>query len=439
MDIGQREKISMASSPDLIINDQLYATNMLKSSTIAEKQQHNNTNKSKKLFPQKLWDLINDDKYSFCLRWSDDGQLVYLNRDDFEDSYLKTAENQFHTQKAISFVRQMNMYGFRKVDDCFYENDNFKRNCDHLLKNMIRKHPNKNPTTNGNNSTLDHHNLQQQAQFPSTYHHQQQISTGAASPPFYHQPSSLETSMAAAAVSLLAPVASANLIDLRQQQQQPRASYPFYNDCLQQQQLVQGFVANGGKAREAQRDNQFQNLIINDQDDDDIKFNEDSMSSSGDIDLTTTSAAPDSPVKEQFGQLQQQQQLENDNNLTAIYALLASINTDFYQQHLANIPALQQNLSSFNINRLPTEYHQYTQTHQPDHQATQNIPQLLQQTKRNAAEGQVTYSGSLISDKSVSPPSISLLARHNKSQVNNRGRHFKRKLRPLNLSLRRHD
>jgi len=99
--------------------------------------------KNKKLFPQKLWDLINDAKYNFCLRWSDDGQLVYLNRDEFEDSYLRTSENQFHTQKAISFVRQMNMYGFRKVDDCYYENDNFKRNCEHLLRNMIRKHPNK--------------------------------------------------------------------------------------------------------------------------------------------------------------------------------------------------------------------------------------------------------------------------------------------------------
>lgn len=117
-------------------------------------QQHNNSNskqlslqttsgKNKKLFPQKLWDLINDERYSFCLRWSDDGQLVYLNRDEFEDSYLKTAENQFHTQKAISFVRQMNMYGFRKVDDCYYENDNFKRGREHLLKNMTRKHPNK--------------------------------------------------------------------------------------------------------------------------------------------------------------------------------------------------------------------------------------------------------------------------------------------------------
>lgn len=36
------------------------------------------------------------------------------------------------------------MYGFRKVDDCHYENDNFKRGCYHLLKNMVRRHSSKN-------------------------------------------------------------------------------------------------------------------------------------------------------------------------------------------------------------------------------------------------------------------------------------------------------
>ena len=116
---------------------------------LQHQQNNNNSAKNKKLFPQKLWDLIHDERYNFCLRWSEDGQLVYLNRDEFEDSYLKTSENQFHTQKAISFVRQMNMYGFRKVDDCYYENDNFKRDCEHLLKNMTRKHPNKNLGSHG--------------------------------------------------------------------------------------------------------------------------------------------------------------------------------------------------------------------------------------------------------------------------------------------------
>ena len=110
--------------------------------------------KNKKLFPQKLWELIHNPSIQHCLRWSQDGQRVYLNRNEFETYYLKTPNNQFHTQKAISFVRQMNMYGFRKVDDCYYENDNFRRDRQHLLKNMIRRHPNK-----GLFVGLDHHQL----------------------------------------------------------------------------------------------------------------------------------------------------------------------------------------------------------------------------------------------------------------------------------------
>lgn len=106
--------------------------------------------KDKKLFPQRLWELVHDENYDFCLRWSPDGQRVCLNRNEFENHYLRTPNNQFHTQKAISFVRQMNMYGFRKVDDCHYENDNFKRGCYHLLKNMVRRHSSKNTRSSSN-------------------------------------------------------------------------------------------------------------------------------------------------------------------------------------------------------------------------------------------------------------------------------------------------
>lgn len=135
--------------------------------------------KNKKLFPQRLWELIHDEKYNFCLRWSPDGQRVYLNRNDFETHYLKTSNNQFHTQKAISFVRQMNMYGFRKVDDCYYENDNFKRNCHHLLKNMVRRHSNKGFFTPSSNVASDHQHNHQASQHNNHnnhhhHHHNQQ-------------------------------------------------------------------------------------------------------------------------------------------------------------------------------------------------------------------------------------------------------------------------
>lgn len=132
--------------------------------------------KNKKLFPQRLWDLIHDQKYNFCLRWSADGQRVFLNRNDFETHYLRTPSNQFHTQKAISFVRQMNMYGFRKVDDCYYENDNFKRNCPHLLKNMIRRHSNKSfysPHAHHHEHQAHHHQNNHNHNHNHNHHHHQ--------------------------------------------------------------------------------------------------------------------------------------------------------------------------------------------------------------------------------------------------------------------------
>lgn len=144
--------------------------------------------KNKKLFPQKLWDLIHDQRYQHCLRWSLDGNRVFLNRNEFEIRYLKTPENQFHTQKAISFVRQMNMYGFKKVDDSYYENANFKRSKQHLLGNMIRRHPNKGlfmglvaAASNSVNNTVHHQQQHQRLQLvlnssqpSSTQRHQQQ-------------------------------------------------------------------------------------------------------------------------------------------------------------------------------------------------------------------------------------------------------------------------
>lgn len=170
--------------------------------------------KNKKLFPQRLWELIHDEKYNFCLRWSPDGQRVYLNRNEFEANYLKTPNNQFHTQKAISFVRQMNMYGFRKVDDCFYENDNFKRNCPQLLKNMVRRHSNKGFSTvlTDQNNHL-HHNEQMSPEHDPTIICQEQMSPNSSA-------SATAAAVVAVAAAASARAAAAANIDAERQSAQ---------------------------------------------------------------------------------------------------------------------------------------------------------------------------------------------------------------------------
>lgn len=380
-------------------------------------QQQSNSIKNKKLFPQKLWELINDHKYNFCLRWSDDGQLVYLNRDDFEDSYLKTNENQFHTQKAISFVRQMNMYGFRKVDDCYYENDNFKRDCEHLLKNMIRKHPNKSNHHNNNNNNNDqqqhktnvlmvvpsHHQQHEIPNFlyrsntinsssvlhnPSAHNHQQ-------SQHFHHQQTPAAAA-AATAASLLAtpgsptsaaPTAFLDTSPATPRLQQTNRNYPLFtgsqesdHDHLNRQRLFQ---------QAAQMSHHAGRHFIADD-----RLNDDSLSvSSGEYccsaessqaetltnvldtqfprDLSTTSStlpnsSPPLPtstttiVQPTDGLLNVKQPQQPDNgNLNAFYALLSTISSNLYQS-TPQMPSSHQNLS-IDFNRFSNIHQLYQQ------------------------------------------------------------------------------
>lgn len=189
-------------------------------------------NKNKKLFPQKLWELIHNPSVQHYLRWSDDGLRVYLNRSEFEAFYLKTQNNQFHTQKAISFVRQMNMYGFRKVDDRYYENDNFRRDQQHLLRNMFRRHPSKGRSSlssslNTAPSCLDH-STSQQIQF------QHQLQITHTNPTINTTSSSLVQNQVEESHALVASNRDLENVHLQRQQQQLQSYF-------QQQQLQSHF------------------------------------------------------------------------------------------------------------------------------------------------------------------------------------------------------
>ena len=97
-------------------------------------------------FPAKLWRIINK-CISGALSWNSSGTAIVIRRELFEDEFL-SANGHFKTTNFTSFVRQLNIYGFRKLVTRarWYERDNvfeyyhpcFQRGHPELLPGVVR-------------------------------------------------------------------------------------------------------------------------------------------------------------------------------------------------------------------------------------------------------------------------------------------------------------
>ncbi|EGI68688.1 Heat shock transcription factor, Y-linked [Acromyrmex echinatior] len=65
-------------------------------------------------FPQKLWRIVNECETG-AIRWGANGDTILLNYKRFQTEYLDTRRPIFKTSNITSFIRQLNLYGFRKV------------------------------------------------------------------------------------------------------------------------------------------------------------------------------------------------------------------------------------------------------------------------------------------------------------------------------------
>ncbi|XP_065315205.1 uncharacterized protein LOC135924085 [Gordionus sp. m RMFG-2023] len=65
-------------------------------------------------FPYKLFRIVCHCK-SKAIAWNGDGKSVLININDFQTEYLN--KGIFQTKRLASFVRQLNLYGFKKVKD----------------------------------------------------------------------------------------------------------------------------------------------------------------------------------------------------------------------------------------------------------------------------------------------------------------------------------
>ncbi|NXA05133.1 HSFY1 protein, partial [Sapayoa aenigma] len=67
-------------------------------------------------FPQKLWKMLESSQFQ-SIWWSEGGKCVAINKDLFKEEVLgrEGPQRVFSTQKMKSFVRQLNLYGFIKI------------------------------------------------------------------------------------------------------------------------------------------------------------------------------------------------------------------------------------------------------------------------------------------------------------------------------------
>lgn len=106
-------------------------------------------------FPWKLWRIVNECRTD-AIKWSESGRTIIINKELFQVEYLDPPSKVFKTTNIGSFIRQLNLYGFRKVQPAcrhfpydgpgedqpdiqeFYS-ENFKRDRPDLV-NELRRH-----------------------------------------------------------------------------------------------------------------------------------------------------------------------------------------------------------------------------------------------------------------------------------------------------------
>lgn len=92
----------------------------------------------KAIFPHKLWKMVNDTRLDLAIKWTEDGQSFILYDNLFKDLCLGKENQFFYTRHIKSFVRQLHLYGFKKINKNQFAHENFKRGEPHLLSNIRR-------------------------------------------------------------------------------------------------------------------------------------------------------------------------------------------------------------------------------------------------------------------------------------------------------------
>lgn len=137
---------NLPQSTDPNNNNTLAITNTSKPA-----KKKDNGPKTRPAFVMKIWSMVNDEKNNNYIRWDDDGNTFQVfHTEEFMKNILP---KYFKHNRFASFVRQLNMYGWHKVQDINngilkddksieenwkFENPHFKRGREDLLDNIVR-------------------------------------------------------------------------------------------------------------------------------------------------------------------------------------------------------------------------------------------------------------------------------------------------------------
>ncbi|XP_027389723.1 heat shock transcription factor, X-linked member 3-like [Bos indicus] len=133
-------------SPDLGLHDNLLPQGP--NPEMANKEENNTVLGLS--FPRKLWRIVEDATFT-SVHWNDKGDTVVIEADLFQMEVLqhRGVDQIFETDSIKSFIRELNLYGFRKIrpSGCYagkkkmmiYHNSNFQRDKPLLLQNIQRK------------------------------------------------------------------------------------------------------------------------------------------------------------------------------------------------------------------------------------------------------------------------------------------------------------
>lgn len=115
-----------------------------------------NNSSRKCIFPQKLWQMVNDRQLDSAIRWAPDGLSFQVFEQQFERLCLGKENRIFFTTQTKSFVRQLHLYGFKKINKNQFVHPYFQRDQPGLVKNIKRHYSKKprSPTTTSTTRTI---------------------------------------------------------------------------------------------------------------------------------------------------------------------------------------------------------------------------------------------------------------------------------------------